>query len=491
MQFVKERKTADLLVLPYWEGKKQAEKASDFSEFDHLAAAPIGTGDFKGKEGESMLLYVEPVKFEKRVLLIGLGTREKISPEVCRKAYGSVIKLAIGKKFSTLNVVIPAGKEFASGVCFKGLCEGLLLANYAFDRMKKEAASLLTKVALLGADQKTLAEGKKLAQIAAAVYFTRDLVNNNADDVTPQVLAQCARDIEKEFPKVKTTVFGKKEIEKFKMGLLLAVSRGAAHDPAFMILEYKGDPASKKKTAIVGKGITYDTGGLNLKPTGSMETMKCDMAGAAVVLGTLRAAASIGLKANLVGVIASTENAIGPNAFKPGDVYRSYLGKSVEISNTDAEGRLILADALAYTEEHLKPTRIIDLATLTGSVVVALGEGLAGLFSNNDALAAALVAAGERTYERVWRMPLCAEYKDELKSKIADLKNAGSRKGGSISAALFLQEFIKESAAPTPWAHLDIAGTAFLSEIKASYHPTYATGMGVRLLIDLLENDGK
>ncbi|MES2345095.1 MAG: leucyl aminopeptidase [Chlamydiota bacterium] len=480
MQFSKERKEADLIIIPYWKGKSHAEKASAFTDFDDIAKLPIAAGDFKGDEAEIMLLYPTKGKLEKRVLLVGLGNKEKISLETCRRSYAAVVKAAIKNKWKELNVIIPEAKGMLEGVC-----EGLLLANYAFSKMKKESTEVVKKAALLGVDQKELTLCKKIGTVSSAVNFARDLVNSNADEITPQALAKFAKDLEKEFPKIKTTVFGKKEIEKHKMGLLLAVSRASRHDPAFIIIEYQGNPSSKKRSAIVGKGITYDTGGLNIKPTGSMETMKCDMAGAAAVLGTLRAAAELDLKANIVGVIAATENAISADAYKPGDVYISYLGTSVEIDNTDAEGRLVLADALAYTEEHLKPSCIVDLATLTGSVVVALGEEVTGLFSNDDTLANALIASGEKTHERLWRMPIYQEYRDQLKSSIADIKNAGGRKGGSITAAIFLKEFIKD----TPWAHLDIAGTAYPAELK-HYHTTHATGVGVRLLIDYLQKNG-
>lgn len=481
MQLVKERKAADAIVLPFWEGKKQAEKATSFSEADDIAHMPIAAGDFKGKEGEVMVLYGPKLKEEKRVLLVGLGLKEKSTLETFRKSYAAVVKAALGKKFKTLNIVMPNVKGVASGIC-----EGLLLANYCFDKMKKEPGALLSKVAFIGIDAKEFTECKKLETLIESVNFARDLVNSNADEVTPQRLSECAELLAKEFPKVTATVFGKKEIEKHKMGLLSAVSRGAARDPAFIIIEYKGNPSSKEKTALVGKGITYDTGGLNLKVNVGIETMKCDMAGAAAVMGTVRAAAALGLKVNVVGVIPTTENAIGPHSYKPGDVYISYLGKSVEIADTDAEGRLVLADALAYTEKNLKPTQIIDLATLTGSVVIALGEEIAGLYSADEKMVKGLIEASNQTHERVWPLPIAPEYREKLKSSIADMKNVGGRKGGSIIAALFLQDFVQN----TPWAHIDIAGTAYLSDTKP-YHPTHATGFGVRLLIAYLEKNGK
>jgi leucyl aminopeptidase len=252
-----------------------------------------------------------------------------------------------------------------------------------------------------------------------------------------------------------------------------------------ILLHYKGDPKSKDLTAVVGKGITFDTGGLNLKPTGSIETMKCDMAGAAAVLGILKACQALKLKKNVIGVIAAAENAISAEAYKPGDVYISHSGKSVEITNTDAEGRLVLADALSYVQTHYELSRVIDLATLTGGVVVALGEEATGLFSNDDALINQLKKASARTGERIWELPLYPEYLDALKSPIADLKNSrNGRKASAGSGAMFLRQFIEEDL---PWAHLDIAGTAYLSE-TSPYSPSYATGVGVKLLIEFLEN---
>lgn len=480
MQFTHQRKAADLIVIPFWEGKTHAQNAAKFSEFESLSKVPIDAGDFKGKEGEALLLYIHKPKFEKRLLLLGIGSKEKVSAEAFRRAYAVAVRIALSKKCNSLNLVLPDTK-----FPIDGIIEGLLLTNYAFDKRKKEPAKLLKRIGLIGADQKNLAHCKKLSMISESVNFARDLVNDNADEVTPLKLAECAQALAKKFPAVKTTIFDRQEIEKRKMGLLFAVGRGSQNGPYFIIMEYRGNPSSKERTAIIGKGITYDTGGLNIKPTGSMETMRCDMSGAATVLGTMQAIASLRLKTNLTGVIATTENTIGPEAYKPGDVYQGYLGKTVEISNTDAEGRLALADAIAYTQEHLKPTRILDFATLTGGVVVALGEEITGFFSNNEKLAKALQEAGEATHERVWRLPLLPEYREHLKSTIADIKNAGGRKASPCTAAIFLNEFVEEKI---PWAHLDIAGTAF-TDLKIPYHTTQATGIGIRLMISFLENN--
>jgi leucyl aminopeptidase len=368
------------------------------------------------------------------------------------------------------------------------MAEGILLANYAYHGQKqmseKDAPSLLESVNFITASKNAHKVVDKAETICEGVYFARDLINGNADDVTPGYLTQVAVGLSKKHPKIHTTIFDKKKLEKEGFGLILAVSRGSHHDPVMIVAEYKGNPKDKKATVLIGKGVTYDTGGLNLKPTGSMETMKCDMGGAAVVLGVLDVAAQLNLKQNITVVVPSVENSISSMSYKPGDVYKSYSGKTVEIGNTDAEGRLILADALAYAVKKLNPKEIVDVATLTGAIEVALGNECSGLFCNNDVLADALLRSGRITFERVWRMPLFDEYKEQLRSDIADMSNHGGRSGGAVTAALFLKEFIDENI---PWAHLDIAATAYLKD-KKRYHPKSGTGIGVRLLIEMIES---
>jgi leucyl aminopeptidase len=487
-----QRPSAEVVVIPVWEGKKKGEIACEESEFGDLIRFPLESGDFHGKEGETLLLYPSKGK-EKRALLLGLGKQEECTSEVLRRAYGSAVKSLHSKNLKTANILlpsIPSTKEIGH----KAVFEGVLLADYSFDQLKAEslkekAQKGLSKVCFCGILTKEKDLIKRTETIISAVNLVRDLVNRNADDKHAGTLAKIAKELEKRSNKVKTTILDKKHLEELEMGLLLAVGRGAMRDPALVVIEYKGNPHSKDTTAIIGKGITFDTGGLNLKPTGGIETMKCDMAGAAATLGVIQAAAGLGLKTNLICVMAIAENAIGPTSYKPGDVYRSYSGKTVEISNTDAEGRLVLADALSYIQEKYKPSRLIDMATLTGGIVIALGEIATGLFSNDNALAKELEKAADRTDERLWRMPLYPEYKALLKSPIADIKNSGGKMASSCSAAVFLQQFIKD----VPWAHLDIAGTAYLSDLKPyPYHSTPATGVCVRLLIDFLEHfDGK
>lgn len=483
---VESRKEADVLVIPFWEGAKKVHEATDVAFLKKSILGPIEAKDFKGGKGETALVYVSKEK-EQRVLLLGLGKESELSIESLRQSYSLVAKFCQTKGLSTLNILLPtltALKTLSLEGCLTGVAEGLLLTNYVWNQLATldEESILLDKICLIGVVP-TLAMPhlERLEEIAKGVYFARDLINGNADQVTPQYLADMAMDIAKKNEGVTATIFDKKHIEKEKMGLLLAVSRGSMNDPAFIILSYKGNARSKDHTVVVGKGVTYDTGGLNLKPTGFMESMREDMSGSATALATIAVAAQLKLAVNVTAVVPATENAIDGKSYKPGDVYVSYSGKSVEIGNTDAEGRLILADAISYTIKNLAPTRIIDFATLTGAMVIALGENISGLFCNNDKLTQELLSASAYTHEPLWQMPLHAPYKDLLKSDIADLKNIGGKAAGSITAALFLESFVES----VPWAHIDIAGTAFLEKEK-HYWPKNGVGFGVRLMVQFL-----
>lgn len=487
-QQLQKRGKADVLIVPFLHEKKGAVPAFPVKELDSFSDAPVKMGDFKGKTSEISLLY-SGGDFEPRLMLLGLGDVNEVTLETLRRAYAAALKFCLKKKITSLNCLVPEVKALEEKSIVRGIAEGIVLSNYCFDKLKsdslkKDATTLVKKVGIVGAEKGSFAAAVAAEKLAGGIYLARDLANGNADDVTPQYLGKTAKEIASKFTSVKATVFDKKRIIKEKMGLLLAVNQGSDRDPAFIVLQYRGDPKSKDHTVVVGKGITYDTGGLNIKPTGFMETMKCDMSGSAAALGTILACAALKLKKNVTAVIPSTENGIDSRSYKPGDVYRSYSGKSVEITNTDAEGRLVLADALAWTCKNLKPTRIIDFATLTGAVVVALGEEVTGLMSSDDVLAEKLFEAGETTFERVWRLPLYKEYREMLKSDIADIMNCvTNRQAGTITAALFLQEFVDKDV---PWAHCDIAGTAYLKSNKR-YHPKNGTGVGVRLMVEFLE----
>ncbi|MDR3625161.1 MAG: leucyl aminopeptidase [Chlamydiales bacterium] len=477
-------KDVEILFLPFIQEKAEAKKVFVLDGFDEAYKFPVDSSDFTAKEGEITLLY--QVKGLKRVALLGLGPKDKVSVESLRRVFAACIKYCRQKQYENIHIAFPILPFSQEEVC-RGMGEGLLLANYAFEHnrfesLQKNQASLVKKAIFLALPKGSLALFEKYTYIAEGVFLARDLVNGNADDITPEALSFLALQLEERFSQIKTKVLNRKAIEKEKMGLLLAVARGSYRDPAFIVMEYKGNPKSKEHTVVVCKGVTFDTGGLLIKPRGGMEDMRSDMAGAACGFGTLLSVVLLKMKVNVSIVIGATENAIGPNAYKPGDVYKSMSGKTVEITDTDAEGRLVLADAITYTEKYLKPTRIVDVATLTGAMMVALGEEVAGICSNNKELEELLIHAGNGTYERVWPLPLCEEYKEHLKSDIADLKNTGTKYARAISAALFIQEFV----AKTPWAHLDIAGPAFYTK-ERHYIPKNGTGYGVRLLIEFLE----
>lgn len=475
------KKPADVLLIPCFKGKKEAEPVVS----QKIPQAALK--DFEGKLKSHLLLYNEEIP-EKRQLFIGLGPKDKITKETLRRAFTHAASHCLANQYTHLNILFPSIKELSEEEVSSAIVEGLLLHNYSYEALlgktkKEKSKKLISSIHLVGCNKKAFAAAEVMHGICEGNYLARDLVNGNADDITPVALANAANKLAKGSKNTKATIFDEKKIAKLGMGLLHAVSRGSQVPPRFIILEYKGAPSSKDHTVIVGKGVTYDTGGLDIKPAAGMLTMKRDMAGAAAALGVIAACQATKLKKNVTAVIPATENSVDGFSYKPGDVYKAYSGHTVEIGNTDAEGRLILADALAYTVEKLKPTRIIDFATLTGAIIIALGRDISGLMGNNDKLADALYSAGKESGEQVWRLPLEEDHKRHLKSDIADLNNVGGREGASMTAALFLQEFVGK----TPWAHIDIAGSAYLDRPFGS-QPKHATGIGVRLILEFLKS---
>lgn len=467
------RKSADALFLPFFEGKVPAFAEKGIAS---LIEPALKAGDFRGEKG-SIVCHYPMGGHEKRIILIGLGKENELTKETLRRAYASAVA-SVKSKAKAVNVQLPGTKALKSAEISEAVAEGLLLANYVYDVNKTEKEKTIEEFILIGADAKAI---KRVETICSSVCYTRDMVIANADTVTPMFLAEKAKELAKQYPSIKTTVLDREQIKKQKLGLIEAVGRGSDREQALIIMEYQGAPKSKDKVAIIGKGISFDTGGLNIK-TVNMETMRDDMSGAGAVLGTMRNCAQLKLPLNVIGVLASAENAIGPESYKPGDVFKSYSGITVEITNTDAEGRLVLADAISYVQKKFAPKRMVDIGTLTGGVVIALGEEVSAVMGNDDQLAKELIAAGEMTYERLWQLPLYEEYNGLLKSKFADIKNAGPRKASSIQVGMFLQKFVEKGS----WAHIDIAGTAFTDELK-SYQPVQATGVGVRLLTNFLE----
>ncbi len=438
--------------------------------------------NFKGKSSE---LYFIKLENKPGVLLCGLGNMKKFSDDGIRNSSSAAVKFCISKKIKRISMMTPEIKDKKVSDILRLIAEGAMLSNYAFNKYKSDND---LDIPLESIDFYTSAKEdpsivKDMEIIAENTMLCRDIVNDTTDAVNPVSFAELAKGIA-EISGLKCTVLEKKDIEKKKMGLLLAVNRGSVVPPRVVVLEYNGDSKSKKVFGLVGKGITFDSGGMDLKPASSMETMRCDMAGAATVLYAMKSLAELKVKKNVAAVIPLTENMLSSNAFRPGDVFIGYSGKSVEIGNTDAEGRLILADALAYMEKEIKPDVIVDLATLTGSCVLTFGETVAAYLSTNDGISAALEASSVKTGEKIWRLPLFEDYDDRMKSDVADLNNMSSEKNaGAIAGAVFLRNFVEK----TPWAHIDIAGTAWYSKARG-YRPKNATGFGLRLVIDMIQN---
>jgi leucyl aminopeptidase len=437
-----------------------------------------GIIDFDGETDEVTIRYENA----STIIFCGIGATTSCTPAIIRSAAAKGVQTVQKLKRKTAAFVIPTfllGNEEID----KAVIDGIILGAYKFNKYKSEKTFTVATIELISCSM-TPSAIQKLQFIDDAVNYSRDLINENASVITPQQLAAEACKL-KNKPGISVTVLDAPALIRHKLNLINAVGCGSSTPPVLIILEYTGSKQSKKTTAIVGKGVTFDSGGLNLKPTGSIETMRQDMAGASAVLGIFSAIEKMRPAINLIGVIPAVHNAIGSKAFFPGDIYTSYLGKTVEIWSTDAEGRLILADAVAYCIKKYKPGCIIDLATLTGGILTALGEYVAGLFSNDSDLAARLFSAGEETGERLWQFPIYKEYSDSLKGDSGDLRNLSKFKKGyasSIIGAAFIKEFVGD----TSWAHIDIAGTAFNEGSARGITPQYGTGFGVRLLLSFL-----
>ena len=465
----------DALILPVTEGK--AGFYNSLSPSIPPLIRKISRKEFLGRQNE-MLFVPAPEDMKPEMLLfIGLGKKKDVSRERERQAGGKagVYLRDIGmKKIALSTLSFPSLK-----ISPADFVEGFLLGTYAFRKYvtqdgKKEIGSLL----ILGKDSKALKDDLRWSKVvASSVNFTRDLINTPANDMTPGHLAQAALSLRRENLSVK--VLERKDAQKLGMGCYLSVASGSDNPPKFIILKYQG--AKGTPVVLIGKSITFDSGGLSLKPADGMEKMKYDMAGGGAVLGVFKAASELKLQVSLVGILPATENVVGGLATRPGDVVRAMDGKTVEIISTDAEGRMTLADAIAYAR-RLKPRVIIDIATLTGACSIALGNGAVAMMGNDKKWVEKIRKSGDNTYERVWEMPLFDEYKEYLKSDIADLKNTGGKSGSLVSSACFLREFTGD----TPWVHLDIAGTAW-AEKEKPYIPKGASGIGVRLLMNLIK----
>ncbi len=442
--------------------------------------------EFSGNRGDEIILYQPAGYMTERLMIVGLGESQKLSPETFRTAIGRAVGRAMQHKLSTAAITVPG--PVVSGLGFEpvleSMVEGACLANHTFARYKRDKKTAAVKQIAFVVPEKTAAKHRRVVRKAEAIcsgtLMARDWVNTPANDKTPQQFAAAVvRSSEK--ANLKTKLLRKRELSRQKFGAILAVAAGSESDPAVLVLEHF--PARAKRTiALVGKGVTFDSGGLNLKTNVRINQMKADMAGAAAVAAAMLCLSRLKPDLRVVGVIPLVENMISGTATRPGDIIRTYSGKTVEIGNTDAEGRLILGDAIAYAVKKYRPEILIDMATLTGACVIALGEELAGLFTPDDELAETILQSAVKTHERCWRMPLIEDYRDLLKSDVADINNMPRHRfGAAITAALYLSEF----TAGTRWAHIDIAGPAFHKKSSAYCGPG-ATGFGVRLLCEVI-----
>ncbi len=476
-------KTACVIV-PVLAGSKLGPggKAVDATTGKRLGAA-LASGDLASKAGSTLLVHLDgPIA---RALLVATGDKaavdERAYAQALRGAFRSLRGQGGKDAISLLHEIEVEGQDLAWKIRAAALAARE--AAYRFDRFKSKPDATPTgaRAIAFAVDRSEQAVARaalgEASAIANGMDLTRDLGNTPANVCTPGHLAQAARDLGREFD-IKVQVLGEKQMAALKMNALLAVARGSAQPPHLITLEYRGGPARQAPVALVGKGITFDTGGISLKPASDMDEMKWDMMGAASVLGTIRAVAEMKLPINVVGIIATAENMPGSQATRPGDIVTSMSGQTIEILNTDAEGRLVLCDALTYAA-RFKPGAVIDIATLTGACVVALGKHHTGLFSRGDGLADELLTAGRAMADTCWRMPLDDEYQELLKSPFADVANIGGRYGGAITAACFLARFTGDY----DWAHLDIAGTAWHSGANKG-----STGRPVPLLTGFLMN---
>jgi leucyl aminopeptidase len=473
----------DILAIPVCEDKDIHKEPIIKSVIEYA----LKLDEFSGKKDESVILYDLPNIMARRVMLTGLGKYEKLDRETLRKMAGRTVKSCIDKEFATLWIALPPADrmnlEPSAGVV--ALLEGACLGNHIFQKYKGDKKKKTLKQINLLTSRQTVGKFKhlcsKVATICDGTQLAREWISTPANDKTPEKFARSIAGLARK-ERLKVQVINAAQLKQQKFGALLAVAAGSQSKPSLVILEHRV-PGAKKTVALVGKGVTFDSGGLNIKTGGYMADMKSDMSGAAAVAAALVTAARLKQKINLIGAIPIVENMLSGRATRPGDIIKSYTGKTVEIGNTDAEGRLILVDAMAYAIKKYKPQITIDLATLTGACVVALGDNIAGVFSDDDELAGAITAAGEITHERCWRLPLPEDYKEMLKSDFADINNMpSSRYGGAITAALFLSEFVDK----TRWAHIDIAGPAYIKKDNAYCGPG-GTGFGVRLLMEALE----
>ena len=463
----------EILAVSLFEKEKLPKGISSLGKF-------VSKEEFEGKQGQiAVVNTLEKFNFRK-LFIYGLGKKDEFDLDLLRKGAGKAVRYAEGTKSKSLTILVPNVKNKKDAA--QALTEGALLAKFKFTDYKtgKKDRFKVEKVDIVAEKVNVSSAVKKGLVLANAQNYVREVNEHPSNVTTPLKMAEYAKKLSRE-KGLSLKVFGKNDLKRMKMGAILAVSKGSAQPPVLVIMEYN---KGKKLPlyAVVGKGVTFDSGGINLKPSRGMGEMKYDKSGAVNVLGVMKAVAELKLPIRVIGAFAATENMPGGNAQRPSDIVKAYNGKTIEVANTDAEGRMILADTVSYVCER-KPKAIVDMATLTGAMVVALGKHRIGLFCDDDKLAKAFEIAGEKTHERVWRMPIDKEYAEMNKGVFGDIKNIGSGKGegGSITAAMFVKEFVKDAK----WAHLDIAAVSDFDS-PTEYYRIGATGIGVRLVVEAL-----
>ncbi len=469
------------MKIGFTDKKKGAIGVVMFEGEEKKTSEEYGVGEFNASEGKRQLMAIDK---NSKIVFAGLGKKNQFDAETLKKAIGQIVATFSTYKEKEITIDAKRVENAASTVV-----EAVILSQYSFSKYRKEKEEIvkIEKINLLEKQNREVEKQVNETQaIANAVNFARDIENEPANVATPTYLAELAKKTAGG-KNVKCTIFDEAKLKELKCGALLGVAAGSTQPPVMVTLEYA--PKKYSKTiAFVGKGITFDSGGISLKPSKDMDQMKFDKNGACAVIAIVKAVSELELPIKVAGVFAATENLPSGRATKPGDILTAYNGKTIEVLNTDAEGRLILADALSYTEKNYKPDYIVDIATLTGACVVALGSPASGLISNNEKLAKEVLKAGEESGDKCWQLPLWKEYEERIKSDIADVRNISTidKEAGAITAAAFLKQFVGE----TPWAHLDIAGTAWATAPR-DYYCKGATGAGVRICVKLCQNLAK
>lgn len=476
-----------LVCLGIFEDKELTTTQQKFDEVaNRTLSAVLENEDFRGESGQVEVLHFTQKNLPKRLLLVGLGKKDNFNLNEMRKAAGTAVRNAQSRKINTFAVELFGSEvsEHSLSEQVQAVTEGLMLGSYQFTEYKtreKDKIFLSREAIILSENDVETKDIERASAIARASMFARDLASYPSNELTPGRMADEAKKIAKRGG-FKCTVYDREQFEKMGMGGLGGVAKGTDEPPKFILMEYNGGKKGDAPVAFVGKGITFDSGGISIKPSKSMDEMKFDMCGAGAVLGIFHAIAEIKPEINAIGIAVSTENMPGGHAYKPGDILTAYNGKTIEVLNTDAEGRLALADGLSYASKEYNPKYMVNFATLTGAAVVALGHRATAIMGNNDDLVKDIINAGEYTGERCWQLPLWDDYSQDMKSEIADVKNIGFQGAGTITAGAFLKEFVGE----TKWAHLDIAGTAWWSEDQP-YVPKGPSGVGVRLIMRWLD----